>query len=1053
MTYLASDQTESLLNEYLTQSDKYRNHDKRWDCPSCGAGNVSIREKDGAVKCWSCEAGLKQILTAAGGWQDYLETAFPDQWKDGKRVDGEGSIPGRPVLVRTRKASRKKTRSYPAMDVPKVLRLLELSSPSFCQVQNEYHQRTGSLVETFTFEFSSTQMIKRFNLSDGKKDFKFLHKAEGSDRWVAGKGEKEFPPYRMNEVLSTVKSGINSNKPNAVLMTEGETCADYVRHYLKKACISVDGSSWNAKAIGRTALALKKLGLSLVYLMDNDAPGHKKAALVKEKCRAVGVYCLVIDLAKSRWKGEIGTGQDIADVIKKGRTMDELEKFMSDVEAEFEALSEDLEDEVDQQHKKELEEALRLNAMAPMPGEVGHPEVKPAPQWLAEKIVNDQFKFLRWVPTDGNGSWWGYVKPKGIWEKLQDEDVKALAIAAWKKDAEMVPMTIYALNSIMCFLKVELRAESLSQPRFFVPFKNGVLNSKTGIFSEHHPRHHLLWTLPYDYQEPNGKNKIELMKACGPIIPWLHEATGSKQGNLELVHLLLCYLAAVMRGMTHLQKYLECIGPPGTGKGTFLRIAQAVMGGRNTTSTSLSKLESSKFEQAKVSKAPLVIISDAERFAGSCLVLQSLTGQDVMSGEKKGIQEEVGDGQAATGMVILAGESIPKTSGSTGVNRRRITVPFTRQVSERNRKNLLTIETVNKIDHLSGEFAPYIPSLVNLILSYSEQEITEFVGHTSITVKALTESKAENIIQTNPLAAWADEHLIWDDALAANGLPELSARVGRISKDNQSWQDLAWSQLYPSYVNWCHFNNCKPIAGNSFSPALIELFNHQLGLPIFKRSERDGSRIYGISVRPDNALPTEDETVDGLSYERPITTTYVKKEMGKRKLQSQSCESSNQGCGEPTRSVVDCGEPVVSRKPEFWDTLDTLPTFGSEETNKEVPNCHKAGTPEEEILQDKSADPESNPSSPLPGFSDTTPKSEFTTPESKDTTFPDREALIDPLAAAQILSSISNGQLIHDNSGSDVDSSDPVGQHLPLHLLPKDDTPLEVWDNCESQDE
>ena len=90
------------------------------------------------------------------------------------------------------------------------------------------------------------------------------------------------------------------------------------------------------------------------------------------------------------------------------------------------------------------------------------------------------------------------------------------------------------------------------------------------------------------------------------------------------------YLLGIVTGRTDWQKYLELIGPGGTGKSTFTRLAIALVGQENVHTTTLKKLEGEKFETASIAGKRLVLINDSERYAGEVGKLKNLTGQDTL---------------------------------------------------------------------------------------------------------------------------------------------------------------------------------------------------------------------------------------------------------------------------------------------------------------------------------------------------------------------------------------------------------------------------------------
>ena len=110
---------------------------------------------------------------------------------------------------------------------------------------------------------------------------------------------------------------------------------------------------------------------------------------------------------------------------------------------------------------------------------------------------------------------------------------------------------------------------------------------------------------------------------CPQTLAWLKDAT---QGDTGMIAVLRAYLKAILLGHTDLQRFVELIGPGGSGKGTYVRLLTALVGVRNTYATELKRLESSRFETANLRGKRLICITDAERFAGEVNVLKALTG-------------------------------------------------------------------------------------------------------------------------------------------------------------------------------------------------------------------------------------------------------------------------------------------------------------------------------------------------------------------------------------------------------------------------------------------
>lgn len=157
-------------------------------------------------------------------------------------------------------------------------------------------------------------------------------------------------------------------------------------------------------------------------------------------------------------------------------------------------------------------------------------------------------------------------------------------------------------------------------------------------------------------------------------------------------------------------------------------------------------------------------------------------GGDLLSIEQKH-EKVTGQGYKPRTLVLMAGNQPLRSSDhTTGLLRRRITIPFNLQVAEEDRRDL------------EAEFAPELPGLLNWVLELSESEIKKAleVGVND----ALKQSKRETLIETNPVGLWAIESLVID--------PEERTQIGAYNKD--TLEEDATHQLYPSYRLWCEQN-------------------------------------------------------------------------------------------------------------------------------------------------------------------------------------------------------------------------------------------------------
>ncbi len=172
-------------------------------------------------------------------------------------------------------------------------------------------------------------------------------------------------------------------------------------------------------------------------------------------------------------------------------------------------------------------------------------------------------------------------------------------------------------------MKLDLAVRKWNESLGLLPLLNGVLDLETKKLLPHSPDNKLTWCLPYEYN---------ILATCEPIQEWLLTMCN---GDRALVQLMRAYLLGIVTGRTDWQKYLELVGPGGTGKSTLTRLATALVGQENVHTTTLKKLEKEKFETASIAGKRLVLINDSERYAGEVGKLKNLTGQDSLPYEVK----------------------------------------------------------------------------------------------------------------------------------------------------------------------------------------------------------------------------------------------------------------------------------------------------------------------------------------------------------------------------------------------------------------------------------
>jgi hypothetical protein len=516
----------------------------------------------------------------------------------------------------------------------------------------------------------------------------------------------------------------------------------------------------------------------------------------------------------------------------------------------------------------------------------------------AEEIVNQYGHLIAWRP-EPYSSWYQY-NPTGYWEVSDLEQLRGNYIIPYYRRQEITP-SFAKVNDTIKFLQSFLRQPEFDKNSRLMPFKNGVLDRSSNQFRPHQPGDYLTWQLPYDY-EP------------------LNKAVGGQPEDIQVVHLLVAYLAAVLKGANHLQRFMVCYGAPGSGKGTFLKLAKAIVGVKNTADTSIDKIESSQFNRAKLTEAKLVLVSELDAFMGLPLTLKALTGGDFVEIERKGKQQSLGEDKPAKGLFLMAGERVPTSIDTGGINRRQISVRFSHVPKPSERRDLLNYDA--DTNSWWGEFVSHLPSFFQLVLSYTDQDIRQLVLETDTYVPRLALPRIEALMGNSKLLEWIDECLYYSDEVdPKTGLFALASQIGKSQEPNGRDE---WSMLYPSYRKWRQDNGLTkdPIAVNKFSSTLTSELS-LLGLTIQLQSSSGKRLIRGLSVRKPQVNTEQNDFFPDLDDQYPAPNhPRIVSELFVRKLSNSTPESN------PWNALDSC-----SSEPQQPETPVTLGTGGILDTS------------------------------------------------------------------------------------------------------------------------
>ena len=480
-------------------------------------------------------------------------------------------------------------------------------------------------------------------------------------------------------------------------------------------------------------------------------------------------------------------------------------------------------------------------------------------QWLWEKYKTTlayDTQIAEWRRYEAvKAGVWSIEKPEFIHQVVKSQ------IESIKECFDNAEITAKLIKEVGELLKWDLSIKKFDCcDRNKIPFKNGVLDLTTHHFEAHSQGNKFTWSLPYDY-DPHA--------TCEPIKEWFLSAF---EGDADMVELIRAYLYGIISGRTDWHKYIEMIGGGGTGKSTVIRLAEALVGRENVHSTTLKKLEESRFETASIKDKRLVVVTDSERYAGGVSVLKALTGQDSLPYEVK-MKQSTG-GFIPEAMVLIAGnETIKSSDYTSGLERRRINLPMNNKIPSHKQRQLIEF---NQNNEPIGEFAPYINGLFNWVLGIGAGKASQFVKHYETLVPSLVRRKLETLLETNSLADWANEKLVY----RPNDFTSIGTKQGGMGV------------LYGNYCDYCWQVNINPVSQKRFTGLLDDLFKNQLGYTdIYPKRKKTGRGFMGLGIRSyhdsdpclildegDGSVTEGDGSVTGgVTAESPMNTDHSEK--------------------------------------------------------------------------------------------------------------------------------------------------------------------------------
>lgn len=429
----------------------------------------------------------------------------------------------------------------------------------------------------------------------------------------------------------------------------------------------------------------------------------------------------------------------------------------------------------------------------------------------------------------------------GSWSVIEKDKAEAMVVKYMKDLSSTLLPKGYDNNRVISITKLlsqEVRdEEEWNMNSNLRCFKNKIVDISTLETFDHDPKYRLTRKIPYDY-DPAAD--------CPQIRQWLLQV---QKGDEEIVEVLRAWLRACLVGAYDIQRFLEIVGPGKTGKSTYASLCTALVGLENTVATDFENLRS-RFESARFIDASLCLFNDVERYAGDVSKFKAMTGGDPLRAEHKNSGTKIPPFIFQGLCIVTANEVIATTDSTSGLKRRRITIPFNRRFKGTAKEQVQLISNkYTKDGSISfGAFAPELPGLINWLLEMSDDDMRSLLMETSKHSSELKSVSEAVDLSTNLQQAWLLSNIVFNPA----GRHRIGRRQDCKEQDAPSPFKNWETQLYPNYITFAHSvgsGRANAMGALRFKNWLMDELQHVLNLNVRIVKIRNVDYIEGISIR------------------------------------------------------------------------------------------------------------------------------------------------------------------------------------------------------------
>jgi len=430
----------------------------------------------------------------------------------------------------------------------------------------------------------------------------------------------------------------------------------------------------------------------------------------------------------------------------------------------------------------------------------------PLPRETAAQIAEEfghQWKF------DNEQKEWRVYSGKH-WEKVEIGNFETLLMRVIDAKNINYPGDAY-LSDVLKLLTKLLREKHWGgvDRKRFINFSNCVLDGNTGATREHQASDRFTSYLPFEHKPLKGdiSNALQALEAnCPNINTWMRTAM---KGNAKKIFKLLAIINGCLRFSFHgWQQFVHLIGAPGSGKGTFARLMEKIVGKDNTQPCALESLKDGSTLASIIDKQ-LVVFGDERKPTGVDSILR-LTGGDSIN------YREVYRPAANAyfyGLLLICSNDPIFMGNTTGLERRLCLVEFNNPIPKALRNS-----------EMEASFDGEIASLIAIALSLPSSEVKQAVqGIGDAEIADFKAAEWDMKIRMDSLAAFFEMDLIVEEGA--------QVRAG---------------DLFNQYKEFCEEIKKPAMSLTTFSPGLEKLCQ-ELHQPVIR--DRTGRHVTFIGLR------------------------------------------------------------------------------------------------------------------------------------------------------------------------------------------------------------